>query len=187
MITTTLEALLFASAKPMAVSTLKKALDVSDEVLREALDDVKARFNAEGSGIHLVEADGAVQFATNPACAEALEALTKQEASGELSRPSLETLTIIAYRGPVTKPEIEQVRGINCSLILRNLLMRGLIEETDDASRLQPTYTVSVKFLRHLGVHAASELPQYGDLHGNERIGKMLEELASAAPPEGTV
>ncbi|TAK03280.1 SMC-Scp complex subunit ScpB [Patescibacteria group bacterium] len=183
MITTTLEAILFASAKPLTVTTLKKALGVSDEVLREALDDVKARFNAETSGIHLVEADGAVQFATNPSCAEALAAMLKQEASGELTRPSLETLTIIAYRGPITKPEIEQIRGINCSLILRNLALRGLIEEADDVARLQPVYTVSLKFLRHLGVHAASELPQYGDLHGNERIGKMLEEL-NAMPAE---
>ena len=101
----------------------------------------------------------------------------------ELTRPSLETLTIIAYRGPITKPEIEQIRGINCSLILRNLALRGLIEEADDAARLQPVYTVSVKFLRHLGIHAASELPQYEDLHGNERIGKMLEEL-NAMPAE---
>lgn len=186
MITTTLEALLFASAKPMAVSTLKKALGVSDEVLREALDDVKKRFNTDASGVHLVEADGDVQFVTNPACAEALSAFLKVEASGELTRPSLETLTIIAYRGPITKPEIEQVRGINCSLILRNLLMRGLIEERDDASRLQAVYTVSVKFLRHLGVHGADELPQYEDLHGNERIGKMLEELA-AIPSEDRV
>jgi segregation and condensation protein B len=104
----------------------------------------------------------------------------KEDVSGELTRPSLETLTIIAYRGPVTKPEIEQIRGVNCSLILRNLLMRGLVEEREEASRLQPMYTVSSDFLRHLGLSSLSELPSYGEFHGNERIDKMLADLSVA-------
>jgi segregation and condensation protein B len=181
MLTTTLESLLFAMAKPVPRSALKKALDVSDEVLDEAIADLKSRFNVERSGIQLIDHEGELQFVTNPASAEAVSAFLKLESDAELTRPSLETLTIIAYRGPITKPEIEQIRGVNCSLILRNLLIRGLVEEADDAARLQPTYTVSAKFLRHLGVHDLSELPSYEDLHGNERIGKLIEELNRSA------
>jgi len=59
---------------------------------------------------------------------EIVEKFLKEELTGEMTRPQLETLTIIAYRGPMTKMEIEQIRGVNCSLILRNLLMRGLVE-----------------------------------------------------------
>jgi len=181
MLTTTLESILFAMAKPVPRSALKKALDVSSEVLDEAIEDLKRRFNAESSGIQLIDHDGELQFVTNPASAEAVASFLKLEADAELTRPSLETLTIIAYRGPITKPEIEQIRGVNCSLILRNLLIRGLIEETDDASRLQPTYTVATKFLRHLGARDLSELPDYAELHGNERIGKLIEELNASS------
>ena len=93
-----------------------------------------------------------------------------------MTQPSLETLTIIAYRGPITKPEIEQIRGVNCSLILRNLLIRGLIEEKEDKQRLQNTYTISFDFLRHLGADRVEELPQYSDLHTDEVVGQLIQE-----------
>ena len=184
MLTTTIESLLFAMAKPVPRFALKKALDVSDEVLAEAIDDVKRRYNVDASGIQLIDLNGELQFVTNPSSAEAVSSFLKLEADAELTRPSLETLTIIAYRGPITKPEIEQIRGVNCSLILRNLLIRGLVEENEDANRLQPSYTVSTKFLRHLGVRDLAELPAYGELHGNERISKLLEDLGDKAAGE---
>jgi segregation and condensation protein B len=182
MLTTTLESVLFAMAKPVPISSLKKSFDVSDELLREAIEDVKRRYNTDASGIHLIDHNDELQFVTNPVSADAVASFLKLETDAELTRPSLETLTIIAYRGPITKPEIEQIRGVNCSLILRNLLIRGLVEETEDASRLQPVYAVSTKFLRHLGVRDLAELPDYGELHGNERIGKLIEELNASTP-----
>ncbi len=103
----------------------------------------------------------------------------KKEASGPLTRPSLETLAVIAYRGPVTKPEIEQIRGVNCAIILRNLLIRGLIEEREDTTRLQNVYTVSVDFLRELGLHNLDELPKYPDFHDNEKIQQLLSEVGN--------
>jgi segregation and condensation protein B len=102
--------------------------------------------------------------------------------TGELTRPQLETLTIIAYRGPITKPEIEQIRGINCSLIIRNLLMRGLVEEAESAEKLQPVYSVSGDFVRHLGLHAIGELPEYASFHENEKMTQMLSELEQQSP-----
>lgn len=178
MIPTILESILFASGKPVALSVLKKTLDVSDKALLDAVSDLKSRFNKTSSGIHLIEADGKIQFVTNPEQSESVKAFLKQEVLGELTRPSLETLTIIAYRGPITKPEIEQIRGVNCGLILRNLLMRGLIDETESIERLQQVYSVSADFLRHLGLHKVSDLPDYEDLHGNEKISRLLLELA---------
>ena len=103
MIITTIESILFASGKPVAISVLKKTLGVSDEVLSEVVFDLKSRFNANASGIHLIESDGKLQFVTNPAHAEIVKNFLNQEVIGELTRPSLETLTIIAYRGPITK------------------------------------------------------------------------------------
>lgn len=184
MLTTSLESMLFASAKPTPLSLIKKTLDVSDEVLREAIEDIRTRFNTEESGIHLVEHDNKLQFVSNPNQSETLSGFLKQEITGELTRPQLETLTIIAYRGPITKPEVEQIRGINCSIIIRNLLMRALIEEREDKEKLQPVYTISTRFLRHLGLTSIKELPDYQALHDNEKITEMIQELAAKSAAE---
>ncbi len=177
-LTATIESLLFASAKPVSLASLKKALQVEETALREAVEDIRRRFNVDSSGIHLLAHEGQLQLITNPLAAETVRAFLKQEQTAELTRPSLETLTVIAYRGPITKPELEQIRGVNCSLILRNLAVRGLVEERDDAARLQTVYVVSVEFLRHLGLHAVDELPRYEEFHANEHIDQMLKELA---------
>ncbi len=179
----TVEAILFAAAKPIAVSALAKTLQVSVEDIRATIDELRARYHQKDSGIHLVDHDGKVQLVTNPDLQESVAAFVKQELEGELTRPQLETLTIIAYRGPVTKPEIEQIRGINCSLILRNLLLRGLIDERDDAERLQGVYTLSMDIVRHLGLHKVTELPEYKDLHAHEKIQELLSESSGASAP----
>ncbi len=178
-LTAAIEAMLFASGKPVALSILKKALNVSSETLEEAVVDMEKRFNREESGIHVLVHDGKLQFVSNPKEAEQVAALQKQEASEELTRPQLETLTIIAYRGPITKPEIEQIRGINCGLILRNLLMRGLVEEREDKDRLQSVYTISMDFLRHLGLHRVDELPEYMALHADARVSELMQEKSA--------
>ncbi len=174
MVTTTIEAVLFAAAKPIKLSDLRKHLDVSEELVREAIDDIATRFNVEGSGIHLMEQNGAVQLVSNARVGENVAKFLKKEASGPLTRPSLETLTIIAYRGPITKPEIEVIRGVNCSLILRNLLIRGFILEEQDKQRLQPVYHVSHEFLQAIGVNALGDLPDYETFRHNEKIDELL-------------
>lgn len=175
-----LEAILFAVAKPVAVSQLKKQLGVSDEVLEQAIEDIKARWNTGESGVHLLEHSGQLQFVTNSDFAEEVAVFLKKEASGPLTRPALETLAVIAYQGPVTKPEIEQVRGVNCALILRNLLIRGLIEQMQDKQRLQPAYLVSAEFLRELGALRTEELPEYDSFHNNEKIRELMAEIGQA-------
>lgn len=179
MLTTQIEALLLASSKPLSLAKLKKTLDVSDEILQEAVEDITTRFNTDRSGIHVLRHKDEIQLVTNPEAGEMVAEFFTQEVSGELTRPSVETLTIIAYRGPITKPEIEQIRGVNCSLILRNLLIRGLITETEDKQRLQPVYEVSSEFVRHLGLHEISELPDFASLHENEKITQLVEELST--------
>ena len=161
MIAQKLEAVLFAAAKPLSLKTLAKILGTSLSDVSEAATALAKEKNTEHSALHVLIHEGEVQLVTNPAFAETVSAVSKEELSGELTRPQLETLSIICYRGPVTKPEIEQIRGVNCSLILRNLSMRGLIEEKEDTARLQPVYTVSMYFLRHLGVKHISHFPQF--------------------------
>ena len=177
MLSARLESLLFIAGKPLSLSSLAKLLEVKTDEVKAALQILVGERNTPESGIHILEHEGQWQCVTNPACADTVQKLAKEEVDGELTRPSLETLTIIGYRGPITKPEIEQIRGVNCSLILRNLLMRGLINEEEDHARLQPTYTVSTDFLRHMGLHRVNELPDYESIRHHEKIDDMLRVM----------
>lgn len=179
-----LEACLFVATKPLAIKELVKVTGASEIDVMAAVDALAKLRNVEGSGVHVLTLDGSVQLVTSPACAEVVARLAKDEIAPELTRPSLEALTIIAYRGPITKPEIEAIRGVNCSLILRNLLMRGLIEERDDTQRFQAVYTLSPDTLRFLGLHDKTELPDYATLHANAHIDKLLAAVMAEVPKE---
>ena len=179
-----LEACLFVVTKPTSFRELAKVTGVSETEVIAAIDELMKVRNVETSGVHVVSLDGAVQLVSSPACADSVAKIAKDEMAPELTRPSLEALTIIGYRGPVTKPEIEAIRGVNCSLILRNLLVRGLIEEREDAQRLQPVYTLSPDTLRFLGLHSKEELPDYQTLHANAHIDKLLQAVMTEAPKE---
>jgi segregation and condensation protein B len=173
---TQLQALLFASAKPFSVRQIAGHLSLSVQEVEAGIIELTERMNTEASGIHVMKTADGYQLVTSPACAEIVARLTKDE-PGELSRPSLETLTVIAYRGPITQPELEAIRGVQCSLILRNLLIRGLIVERDDVGRGEPVYTLSSDTLRYLGLHSEKELPDYAAFHGDVRLTKLVDAL----------
>ncbi len=173
---THLQSLLFASPKSLSLRQIAAYLEVSVQEIEGAIAELMERMNAEESGIHLMKNAEGYLLVTNPACAEVVGKLSKDE-PGELTRPSLETLTVIAYRSPITQPEIEAIRGVQCSLILRNLLIRGLIVERDDANRGEPVYTLSGDTLRYLGVHSEKELPDYATFHGDVRLTKLVDAL----------
>ncbi len=172
-----IEAILFAVAKPLTITQLSKALNVSEEEIKEALDEMKQHLNTEESGVQVVHHAGKISLVTNPDFSDEIGKFAKEDLSGDLTRPSLETLTIIAYRGPITKPEIEQIRGVNCSLILRNLMMRDMVVEEMNKEKLQPVYQVSEAFLRHVGIKSVDELPSYDDFAHNEDIDNILKEI----------
>lgn len=166
-----LEALLFAAGRPIKVSTLPKLLGVDHVAVRGAIDTIAAHLNSEGSGIRLFESETEVALVTSPDASEAVRDFLRKDVMGELTKPSLETLSIVAYRGPVTKAEIEQIRGVNCSLILRNLMIRGLVEEV--AVERETGYAVTVDLLQLLGVDRADRLPEYDALHAHETLEAM--------------
>jgi segregation and condensation protein B len=174
-----IEAILFVSTKPVSVTFLASACSCQIDEASVAIDELVLMRNVDASGIHVVLGTEGISLATNPLFASTIENLSKEDIEPELTRPSLETLTIIAYRGPITKPEIEAIRGINCTLILRNLLIRGLIDESEDAIKLQPIYTLTNNALRYLGLHSVSELADYAELHGNTKIDALLNTLTA--------
>lgn len=175
-----IESLLFVLTKPVAFKQLGKLIGVTESEVGTAVQVMAAAHNSSMSGLHLLINDNCVQLVTNPEHADLIAKATNMELDTELTRPSLETLTIVAYRGPLTKPEIEAIRGVNCSLILRNLQLRGLVDERDDVVKMQPTYRLSTDALRFFGVHQVEELPDYTTLHVNAKIDQLLANLTSS-------
>ncbi|HLD34969.1 MAG TPA: SMC-Scp complex subunit ScpB [Patescibacteria group bacterium] len=165
-----LESILFVASKPLGMKKLVKVLGVEEPNVLEILENLRTKYNQPESGIILLRNNNEWQLVSNPDNREAAENFLKAEVSGELTRPQLETLTVVAYCGPITKPELEQIRGVNCSLILRNLMMRGLVKEVDDPMNLLSTYEVTMDYLRHLGINSLKELPEYDKLHRHENV-----------------
>ncbi len=177
-----LESLLFVLTKPVAFKQLAKLIGITEAETHTAIESLAESRNSSTSGLHLIVDNNLVQLVTNPDYADLIAKATNVDLDTELSRPSLETLTIVAYRGPLTKPEIEAIRGVNCSLILRNLQLRGLVDEHDDVVKMQPVYRLSTDALRFFGLHSINELPDYQTLHVNAKIDQLLANLSVSSP-----
>ena len=171
-----LESILLISDKALPIKNLGKKLDLNKQEIKELLRKLEEKFNQEDGGIHILTNNDKIQFTTNPISEEIIKEFVKEELNSNLSDASMETLTIIAYRGPITKSELEQIRGVNCSIILKNLLIRNLIESKQDKEKMTETYSTSLEFLKYLGLNNISELPDYEKLNSNEIIDKILNE-----------
>lgn len=170
-----IESILFVASKPLAVKTIAKAVRKNEAEVTEALEGLKARYNHEQSGLRILTVEDEVQMASSPDNAAVIEGFVKDEAAGELTKAQLETLTVVAYRGPITRPELEQIRGVNCALIIRNLLIRGLIDEREDPQSILPRYSISFEALRQLGIENVADLPEYQTLRAHAHIEDRLK------------
>ncbi len=171
-----IESLLFISNQALTVKRLVDLTEASKAEVEAAIKDLMAKYNQDQTGIILQKIEDKVQFATSPDNGKLVKNFIKEETTGELTRPALETLTIIAYRGPIGRAQLEQIRGVNCAMILRNLLIRGLVEEKKDAKAMQNTYNVTFDFLKFLGLSQQSELPDYQKLNSSESLQKLFTE-----------
>ena len=183
MLATKIESILFVANRPMTLAKLAEACDAKKEEVADAVEVLAARYNVEGSGVRILRNGSDVQMATSPESSATVQEFLKDETTGELTKPSLETLTIVAYRGPVTKAELEQIRGVNCSVILRNLLMRGLVEVQGEPYDPRAIYRVTMDFLRFLGVSAVEELPEYDALRSHENVVRVVEMAQKPKEP----
>lgn len=176
-----IESLLFISHKPLSAAELAKLTEAGKPAVEESLGLLQEEYRAKNGGIELLQLADKYQLATAGGNSELIAKFLNTEVTGELTRPSLETLTIIAYRGPVSKAELELIRGVNCSLIIRNLLIRGLIEATEDKVRATTVYSITFEFLKHLGFDSINELPDFEKLNRNNNLEKLLAGLAGGA------
>lgn len=176
-----LEALLFVAAKPLQLKEMAQLTGEKPDTVAKALDALSDACREGSRGVQLVKQGTTYQMVSSPDSAALIKEFVKDETMGELSKPSLETLTIIAYRQPITKLDLDRIRGVNCALILRNLLLHGLIEATLDKKLNETYYSVTLDFIRFLGISDTSELPDFGRLSQHESLDRMLEDSAEKA------
>lgn len=170
-----IESLLFISGEPMKISKLAKITEVSKEDAENALMMLKADYSAQKRGIAIIRKEDEVQMTTNPDNASFVDKVVKSDLQESLSNASLEVLSIIAYRGPISRTEMEAIRGVNCSYTLRNLLMRGLVERIDNPKDLRGyVYKISFEFLKKLGIDDVNKLPDYENLSKDERMESVI-------------
>lgn len=179
-ISSKIEALLFVESKPFTFKKLANLCGVDETQIEQAVRELQDTYDQRAGGVSIVSEGANVQLMTAPSQAEFVAEYLDAEQTGELTRPSMETLTIVAYRGPVAKSEIELIRGVNCSMILRNLLMRGLVEEVGETDAGSPIYRVTLEFLRFLGLNKVEDLPNYEDLNDNVHLQELLEQNAES-------
>jgi segregation and condensation protein B len=155
-----IEAVLLFKNEPVSYKDLAKALEASESDVRSAVSALAE--SLVDRGIVVVDDGAEIALGTHPKASELIEKMQKEELSRELGRAGLETLSIVLYKGPVSRREIDYIRGVNSGFIVRNLLIRGLIERTESASGERSfSYRPTLELLRHLGVKSREELPEF--------------------------
>ncbi len=167
-----LEALLFIAGRPITLESLALKLQIPQEEVEKTLEELAKEYETQQRGFDIIRLGNEAQLSTSPEYAKVVEDFLKEEVQSELTRPSLEVLTILSYRGPMTKADLENIRGINCSLILRNLLMKGLV--VSHTHQGVEKYQVSFEFLKILGLSDLKQLPEYEEL--NKKVETLVAE-----------
>ncbi|MBI2155526.1 MAG: SMC-Scp complex subunit ScpB [Candidatus Rokubacteria bacterium] len=170
-----LEALLFASDTPLELERIREVLELPDaRAARALMDELRARYEASSGALTILEVGGGFRLVTRPALAPWLVRLARARTRARLSRPALETLAIVGYKQPVSRPEVDAIRGVNSEAVLDNLLERRLlrIAGRKDAPGRPFLYETTREFLVAFGLRDVGDLPKVeGEL--------IVPELAS--------
>ncbi|MDO8601620.1 MAG: SMC-Scp complex subunit ScpB [bacterium] len=177
-----LQALLFIYGEPMDVKKAAITLEVKPAEVEEAAKSLAQLLTDSKSGLALIFYDSKIQLTTKPEFSSLLEKIVKSELNEALTPAGLETLSIIAYSAPVSRAEIDYIRGVNSTFILRSLLLRGLIDRDLDPKRSNAyIYKPSFDFLKHVGVSRVEDLPEF------EKFSKLTAQLRPSATPVASI
>lgn len=167
-----LEALIFASSEPVTVKEMSIITELNEETVRTLLAELTQEYIDQPRGIQITEVAGGYQLVTKPELAAYLEKLKKVPRQVPLSQAALETLAIIAYKQPITRAEIETIRGVRVDSSLSTLLEKGLIEETGrkEGPGRPILYGTTKEFLKYFGLNNLDELPIVDDWILNQQI-----------------
>lgn len=154
-----IEAILFVSPEPLSANQIGNLLGIAPRVVINAFDELDTLYQERG--IRLQHHNGKVQITTAPEAAPVIENMLELETTSTLSQAALETLSIIAYQQPITRPQIDSIRGVNSDSVLQTLLSKGLI---DDVGRTEGPgrpilYSTTSDFLKYFGLSSYKELP----------------------------
>jgi segregation and condensation protein B len=173
-----IEALLFVSPSPVSITQLSNILNEKPKVVEDALRNLK-EYYLESRGIRIEENKSRFQITSAPELAEIIENFLGQEENSSLSQAALEALSIVAYRQPITRPEVDEIRGVNSDGVMRNLLNKGLIQEVgrSEGAGRAILYGITSDFLQYFGLSSIKELPQFEvTLAENNGNGKILKD-----------
>lgn len=172
-----LEALLFLYGEPVEIKRLSKILEIDPDGLEALINRLDAEYRVAGRGLCITRQGSRIQLTTKSELGAILNRVIQDEFQENLTSAATETLSLIAYAGPLSRAQIEYIRGVNSSFILRSLLMRGLIERSA-AEQRQNVYLYSVSFdlFKKLGLARMEELPEY------ERYRTLIEQFLTPQP-----
>ena len=152
-----IEGLLFYKAAPVKLTQLQKIFEVSEEEVSSTLKALKERLQGGAVRVSLTETE--VQLVTAPELDELIETVRKDELKRDIGKAGAETLAIVLYKGPISRVEIDRIRGVNSAFILRNLMVRGLVERGTEGK--SHTFAITPTLLSHLGLTHKTELNNY--------------------------
>ena len=156
-----IEAILFVAGEAVGIRDLVKALRVEEKELKETLKKIGSEYDYEQRGFMLKRFGDKVQLATRPLYSEDVLRLLQPVQQQSLSQAAMETLAVVAYKQPVTRAEVEQIRGVKCDYSLQSLMMKGLIQEAGrkDTIGRPILYATTDMFLSHFGIQGLEDLP----------------------------
>lgn len=183
-----LEALLFWKGEPVTHKRVADILKVDAKTLNTAIVELEAALAARGGGLVLVQKDDELMLGTAPAAAPLIEQLTREELTRDLGKAGLETLSIVLYKGPISRREIDNIRGVNSTFILRNLLIRGLVEKVNSPEDQRAfLYKPTMQLITFMGLTKPEELPEYDAMRQSAVVAPLDtagEPIAEDAPTE---
>jgi segregation and condensation protein B len=170
-----LEAILFWKAEPVSIKKLASFLNTDVATIKSSLNELEN--NLRGRGLTLVRNDDEVMLGTAKEHSALIEQLTKEELTRDLGKAGLETLSIILYQGPISRSDIDYIRGVNSQFIVRNLLIRGLIERLENPKDARSfLYKTTLDLLSHLGISKIENLPEYEQVRKDIDGFKLTQE-----------
>ncbi len=179
-----IEAILFWRGEPMTLPELCRALKLPSADVKKGLQSLKEKL--QGRGLVLIQTEDEYALATAPETHELIERLRKEELAKDLGKAALETLSVVLYKEKVSRRDIEYIRGVNSTTILRSLLMRGLVErrqsEKDERVFL---YRPTIDLLSLLGITSAEELPEFQDVRTELAAAETAATVAGASLADG--
>ena len=181
-----IESMLLVTSKPISINKLAETLKVKPKEIEEQIELIAQYFNDNGNGIRLLKNNNQVQLASSPENSELIETYLKSDLTGELTKPSLETLTIVAYRQPITAPEIQELRGRNSAGVLKTLLERRMVRIAGrkDVVGRPFLYATTRDFLLHFGLRSIAELPPLEEFEESYLTGGDFSEPGDARPAD---